>query len=97
MPQGLQVWDAQGRLRFDTSTRVANYIGSIVTGTGDGSLSVPSLALGQPFVFLVPDAEIGLFNLLPAVWTSGTTVHWAFYGANSKTVRTSATLVYGFF
>ena len=28
MPQGLQIWDEQGNLRFTTDTRISRYIGS---------------------------------------------------------------------
>lgn len=55
MPQGLQVFDASGRLTLDISDRITRIIDtrSIV---GQGSVNIPALANGTPFAFGVLNA-----------------------------------------
>lgn len=96
MPAGLQVWDSLGRLRLDTSVRMATFVGSVSTGTSNGSLSVPAVAKGTPFFYVVPEAEVGGTYLLATPRWSGTTLIWEFLGGSGST-RASSKITYGYF
>lgn len=82
MPQGMQIWDAQGRLVMDATSRMARITFAFETGTADGAIGVASLGLGgEPFFFVEDNsADIDLANLYayPNVAINGTTVSWGF-------------------
>lgn len=76
MPQGLQIWNADGSVQLDTSIRTGVELGSI-TFTAAGSAVVPKFALGEPFFLL---NKFGLWDTgiytKPVVSISGTTISW---------------------
>lgn len=69
--QGLQIWDENGDLVVDDTTKLVLFLGVFVT-TGAGSLSVPEFANGLPFV-RSSSASGNFIN--DATW-SGTTISW---------------------
>jgi hypothetical protein len=98
MPAGLQVWDAAGNLVVDITTRLSRFLGSVNSGTSGGSISVPDLAQGTPFYFVIISGgavPVGSFG--PEVTFSGTnntTMSWSF--ASGRTPL-AATIYYGVF
>ncbi len=51
MAQGLQAWDASGKLTLDTNDPLAKILGTFYTGSSSGSISAPGLSRGRPFYF----------------------------------------------
>lgn len=60
MPQGIEVYDGNGKLIFDSSNNLARHLITFTTGTGAGSRSVPGLSRGRPWVVVYP-----IFNSSP--------------------------------
>ena len=87
MPQGLQIWNAAGVSIFDTTTLAGIILGSVVSGTADGSFSDLKLANGTGFCVVVP-GQFGIGVTPPAVYISGTTILWKFPpgGGDSSTI-----------
>lgn len=87
MPQGVEVYDAQGRLVFGVTDRLTRIIGQVSTGTTAGSISVPAwaLGLGTPWVFVQQrNASANLFGKRTVrADVSGTTLSWSFEGLAS--------------
>lgn len=56
MPQGLQVWDADGVLQLDTSTQTSTILTSIDAKTPNTTLTYTNAALSQgtPFYIVSP-------------------------------------------
>lgn len=85
MPQGLQVFDADGHLVLDTSSRIGRILGYVDAPVGAGSIVNASFAQGTPFYFVNKDFGVlgayGPFELpsrisTPEVSFSGTTMSW---------------------
>lgn len=96
MPAGLQTWDAAGRLRLDTSVRMANLVGSVYTNGTNGSL-VTDTSKGTPFFYVTCPSETGPEHLLPIVSYSGNTLSWQYIGGDGDSIRFGVTITYGFF
>lgn len=77
MPNGLQVWDAGGVLRLDTSARVGTFIGTINTGTSNGSAAIDT-SKGTPWAYVSPLNEPSLNAILPDIRLVGNVVYWEF-------------------
>lgn len=62
MPQGLQVFNADGTVKIDTSTLLGRIFGSIqvAAGQASGSVSNEQFSQGQPF--MVGLLGLGAFN-----------------------------------
>lgn len=90
MPQGLQVWDASGRLVMDYTDRVVRIQAQVVIGPGNpsGSIDVPALVEGDFIYFF----NSNLLDGFPTVGVSGTTVTWT---QAANTVNWSGTLLIG--
>ncbi|MCY1378612.1 hypothetical protein D9M69_662630 [compost metagenome] len=82
---------------LDTSVRMGTIIGTVNTGTSNGSLSVPDVAKGTPFFFVNCPSEPGAASLLPTVYFSGTTLVWSFLGGTSYSTNFSVNVIYGFY
>lgn len=83
MPAGLQIWDASGKEVLDTTTWVGQILGDFVIagGSGAGSRVDPQLALGTPFMMLLPedvsfDVSENGNPVTPGVTFSGTNITW---------------------
>jgi hypothetical protein len=91
MPQGLQVFDDQGRVLVDLGDWLGRLAGSVSVATNTaGSVTNALLTTGTPFFVWIPsspDSAKGEQNV-PSVTFSGTTMSW---GA----IADSGTLIYG--
>lgn len=96
MPQGLQIWDANGRLILDVTTRLTRVEGSVATGVANGSFQIP-LSSGEPFI-IVEDSS-GVFSRFgPGVWLDGTVIRWEFSSSPwAPGPRASYNIKYGWF
>ncbi len=64
-----------GTVQLDLSKRVTKFLGSIITGSSGGSISVPGFLEGTPFYFTFPNQNAEAVGA-PAVTISGTTLSW---------------------
>ncbi|KDR34712.1 hypothetical protein BG57_03785 [Caballeronia grimmiae] len=102
MPVGLQIWDAQGRLVVDLTTRLARIVGSVVIDGNPFQVSSPLLAQGDIFVAFQPtnlwnfidmDVSRPIFTI-PA--RGGTTISWTYSpGFGSHNMRIVGSMFYG--
>jgi hypothetical protein len=91
MPQGLQVWDDQGRLLVDLGDWLGRLAGSAaVTANTAGSITNALLQSGTPFFVWIPATEEAVTGAttMPSVTFSGSTMSWS-------SVPVSGTLIYG--
>ena len=91
MPQGLQVWDDQGRLLVDLGDWLGRLAGSsAVAANTAGSTTNVLLQSGTPFFVWVPSTEEAVTGAttMPSVTFSGSTMSWS-------SVPVSGTLIYG--
>lgn len=96
MGQGLQVWNSSGSLVLDSPTRLGVRLGSVLTGTTNGSLSVPGFAKGVPFCVAVTSGSLYAGEEAPVVSISGTTLTWSYTGGR-HTPRRAVNITYGVF
>lgn len=94
MPQGLQVWDENGQLEVDVTSRLTRIIGSFTTTEGvnvSGSVVDDRLLDGQPWYVIqqTPSSR----PWLPIISISGNTISWSSRGGSS--VTRSVNVVYG--
>lgn len=82
MAAGLQVFNADGSLQFDGSTRITRLLGVIGVG-GNGSFSHAGLSTGTPFA-VFQSYGIGINSTMPAFNFSGNTFSWSFNGPTSS-------------
>ena len=81
MTAGFQVFNSDGSLQFDTSTRTFRPVMSFSTGTSNGSKTIANLTdAGTPEVFMLGKLNGGE----PAITISGNTVSWAFDSSNGS-------------
>lgn len=72
---GIQIWNDDGNLIVDTSTRLGRIIEAIdVTTSAPSSVTVPLLVEGEGFAFYVTP----LIGGVPDIVISGTLVSWSF-------------------
>jgi hypothetical protein len=91
MPEGLQVWDDQGRLLVDLGDWLGRLAGSAaVTINTAGSTSNALLNTGTPFFIWIPATEEAVTGAttIPAVTFSGSTMSWT-------STPASGSLIYG--
>ena len=91
MPQGLQVWDYQGRLLVDLGYWLGRLAGSTpFTLNTAGSITNVLLQSGTPFFVWVPSTEEAVTGAttMQSVTFSGSTMSWS-------SVPVSGTLIYG--
>lgn len=74
MATGCQVIDAGGSLRFNSGDYLPRFLGTVETGTADGSLYVADFASGIPFVYYT---AYGV-QRQARVYISGNTIYWSF-------------------
>ncbi|WP_081651352.1 hypothetical protein [Cupriavidus sp. WS] len=103
MPVGLEIYNAAGVRTFSTNDRVGRVLGSVSTGTIDGSISHQELTNGQAFCNVIPLGSIpgpGDSPLAIAeVTIVGGTIRWAFpaWSAAVGAQRANSVLVFGVF
>lgn len=104
MPQGLQVFDAQGRLQIDLSYQVNKVLGQVYVGADPGFVNIPALggnAFGTFNPTYIPDAsswsDFTTIFVYPSFYRNGNGIGWqwddAGYGGNK--VKIYGYLVYG--
>jgi hypothetical protein len=83
----MQVWDAQGRIVVDFTTRLSRVLGSTFINGTSGALGDGNLIQGQSFAIFQPSV---LFQHIsgdaprPVITISGTTISWTYSGAASS-------------
>lgn len=108
MPQGLQVWNADGSIKLDTSTLLGRIFGSInvPAGLSGGVISREEFSQGQPFlvsIFGFGDfSAAGFVSVGPAFsqpnfTVSGNTVTWSRSTNTRETNLPSGVIYYGVF
>lgn len=106
MPQGMQVFDAGGRLLIDTSTLVGNFINSFTTTKKNGSITSSLLTTGVPFAFAstgsvpVSESNAPSFNeapVWPTITINGNTLSWSWGEDSSVSNNRPITIFFGVF
>lgn len=82
MPQGFQVFNADGSLQFDSSMRLMRTIAAIATNGTSGSQTIPGLSTAGTPVPVILGTINPTGSDCPAVTISGNTVSWT-YGAGN--------------
>lgn len=77
MPLGMQVWDASGNLIVDTATYMGRILGTVSTGTSNGSVTNAGFATGQPWWFITRKTS-SAYMYTPKITISGNTLSWQF-------------------
>lgn len=98
MGTGVETYDASGNLVFDGTTSLARFLGSVYTGTSNGSITVAALTTGRPFFFSVAHTTVsgdssGFFTPPVTINRDTGVLSWAFTNAN----QSPATITYGVF
>ena len=98
MAQGLQIFNSKGNNIFDTTENTTYILGRARTGSSNGSLNVPALASGRPWILIVgsSDTSAQLYSAFayPSFYISGTTIGWTFSDMN---VKISCDFIYGWY
>lgn len=83
MATGLDTWDENGLPLISYTGRIARQFGEFSTGTSGGSVVIPELAQGVPWIASVPEGIAYISNSTrisyPAIFLSGTTITWQFF------------------
>jgi hypothetical protein len=92
MAEGLQIWDAQGQLVFDTTTRNTRILGIVDIGTGaaTGSVTNAGFAEGTPFWFCTAlsfSTNLGDYIISPTFSVSGNTLTWNWHSMPRRSCR----------
>lgn len=99
MPQGLQVWDANGNLIIDVTDRLTRVLGEFYTGTSNGSVTNPGLTTGTPWWIAIPTTNINVNNNNMAKYltfsVSGSTLAWSFGAVYPIQVAINHKVIYG--
>jgi len=98
MGVGLEVYNASGQRRFNSSDYLVRFLGSVQVGVTAGSINDPNLATSNatPFYIFYP-ANLGSKsgNICPYVSISGTTVSWNWSDSGDTTKRSNGLLFWG--
>lgn len=78
MATGLQVFDGQGNVILDTTTRMGVLLGQVNTGKSNGSVTNSAFSRGTPF-YVATSTENGATSVIgPNITISGNTLSWQF-------------------
>lgn len=86
---GLAIWDENGVLVMDSSTRLPRSINVIYIDGSDGAQDAAGAATGEPFFSFYREFSIGTQNnngnliIVPTFSVSGTTISWVYRPATS--------------
>lgn len=100
--QGLRIYDANGNIILDATTRLTKYIGTLSIGTSDGSYTDDRLQDGEFWYMTLKLNDYkkcyGMTNkfteFLPEITREGNTIKWT-YKESDTTYRTGLTIMYG--
>jgi hypothetical protein len=92
MATGLKVWNDDGSLKFDVTTRITRLVGSVQTGNQNGYVDVPSQG-NQIFFFIASNNPAQPTRGVPAISINPehTRLSWTFM----ENTRTACTIYYG--
>ena len=96
MAQGLQIFNASGKLIFDLANRTTYVLGTGQTGTQNGSISNSEIVAGRTWV-VVTSAPTDA--LIPMFTVSSGKISWDFYMSTSVSAvqKRNLTFMYGVF
>ena len=101
MPQGLQVFDANGNTVVDVTTRLTKYLGTIDTGTSGGSIVNNALLDGdlwmidiEKTLYYDQSSSVLTWNMVEFT-KSGNTLSWAF--PNNGRYKICKKVMYGIY
>lgn len=80
MPQGIQVFNTDGSLQFDTSSRVYRVLTVALAGGVSGSLTNTGLSTGTAIINVLPGVSGAI---PPTVTVTGNTVSWSYTDSSS--------------
>lgn len=103
--QGLRIYDANGNIMLDATSRLTKYLGTLSIGTTDGSYTDERLREGEFWYATLKlneykncyriDPETSEFiNFLPVITRDGNTIKWKYTDSDSD-FRTGLTIIYG--
>lgn len=93
MPVGVETYGPDGAVLMSYTSKIGRQLGKVVTGTSDGSWTVPGLAEGIPWIATIAQGSPSHSNA-PAVFRNGTTITWSFV-SGAPGARVSLTIIYG--
>lgn len=100
--QGLRIYDSNGNIMLDATSRFTKYLGTLSIGTTDGSYADDRLREGDFWYVTLKLNDYkkcyGMKNkfteFLPKITREGNTVKWT-YTESDATYRTGLTIMYG--
>lgn len=100
--QGLRIYDKDGNIMLDATSRLTKYLGTLSIGTTDGSYTDERLGEGDFWYVTLKLNDYkkcyGMKNkfteFLPEITREGTTIKWT-YTESDTTYRTGLTIMYG--
>ena len=100
--QGLRIYDKDGNIMLDATSRLTKYLGTLSIGTTDGSYTDERLREGDFWYVTLKLNDYkkcyGMKNkfteFLPEITREGTTIKWT-YTESDATYRTGLTIMYG--
>ena len=100
--QGLRIYDKDGNIMLDATSRLTKYLGTLSIGTTDGSYTDNRLGEGDFWYVTLKLNDYkkcyGMKNkfteFLPEITREGTTIKWT-YTESDATYRTGLTIMYG--
>ncbi len=93
MPAGLECYDAQGRLMFSATDRLARVLGVVNTNAADGSLTDAGLTTGAAYFAFFP-SSMTADRYWPTVTVSGSTLSWSYA---MPSYRVGGVILYGIY
>jgi len=90
MATGMRVWNPDGSIKFEVTTRLTRLLGSVQTGNQDGFIDIPNQG-NQIFFFIISIDPAQPTRGIPVIGISGNRLSWTFV----ENVRTACTLYYG--
>ena len=95
MPAGLETYDPSGNLSFRVTDRITRVVGTVYTGTVDGSIAVPLYAtVGEDARWFTIVQFLGGGEYTPIITTTSNGLYWAFR-ANRYGFKEAAWITYG--
>lgn len=97
MQQGMQVFDANGKIVIDLTSRLTRIVGMIRATSTDGQLAITPPAGTVPFAVVLPDF-VGGNGLPPDILIENGILYWKFYGNRwPKFAKVPSTIFYGYY
>lgn len=78
MAYGARFLDASGNINSDISTSLCRKLGTVTTGTSNGSVSHAGFADGEGWYVVLPLSGTVVTTLMPSISIVGTTLSWTF-------------------